>query len=101
MKSLDAGRRLGPEVASQDAEATIDVRGLREFFRDAVHDALERQQVGVDAHTEHYVVNLLTMFSRSEELFEQTPEGVCASRKRSPCPASRFMWGVGIFESLL
>ena len=76
MKSLDAGRRLGPAVAAQDGEATIDVRGLREFFRDSVHEALERQQVGVDAHTEHYVVNLLTMFSRSEELFERTPEGV-------------------------
>ena len=54
---------------------TIDVRNLREFFRDTVHDALERQHVGVDDHTEHYVVNLLTMFARSEALFEATPEG--------------------------
>jgi hypothetical protein len=53
----------------------IDVRNLREFFRDSVHEALVRQQVGVDDHTEHYVVNLLTMFSRSEALFETTPEG--------------------------
>ena len=75
MKSLDAERRLETTVAASDEQATLDVRGLREFFRDSVHDALIRQQVGVDAHTEHYVVNLLTMFSRSE-LFEQTPEGV-------------------------
>jgi hypothetical protein len=54
---------------------TIDVRGLREFFRDSVHDALERQSVGVDDHTEHYVVNLLTMFSRSEALFDATADG--------------------------
>jgi hypothetical protein len=54
---------------------TIDVRNLREFFRDSVHDALERQHVGVDGHTEHYVVNLLTMFARSEALFEATPDG--------------------------
>jgi len=54
----------------------IDVRNLREFFRDSVHEALERQQVGVDDHTEHYVVNLLTMFSRSEALFDATPEGL-------------------------
>ena len=53
----------------------IDVRNLREFFRDSVHDALVRQQVGVDDHTEHYVVNLLTMFARSEALFEPTPDG--------------------------
>ena len=57
-----------------DAPA-IDVRNLREFFRDSVHAALERQRVGVDDHTEHYVVNLLTMFARSEALFETTPDG--------------------------
>ena len=54
---------------------TIDVRNLREFFRDSVHTALERQNVGVDDHTEHYVVNLLTMFARSEALFDSTPDG--------------------------
>ena len=54
---------------------TIDVRNLREFFRDSVHAALERQNVGVEDHTEHYVVNLLTMFARSEALFESTADG--------------------------
>jgi hypothetical protein len=54
---------------------TIDVRNLHEFFRDSVHAALERQNVGVDDHTEHYVVNMLTMFARSEALFDATPEG--------------------------
>jgi hypothetical protein len=58
-----------------NAGRTIDVRNLREFFRDSVHDALERQHVGVEDHTEHYVVNLLTMFARSEALFEPTPAG--------------------------
>jgi hypothetical protein len=56
-------------------ESSIDVRNLQEFFRDAVHEALLRQQVGVDDHTEHYVVNVLTMFSRSEALFDQTSDG--------------------------
>jgi hypothetical protein len=53
----------------------IDVRNLQEFFRDSVHAALERQKVGVEDHTEHYVVNLLTMFARSEALFDHTPDG--------------------------
>jgi hypothetical protein len=57
------------------AETTIDVRNLQEFFRDAVHDALQRQHVAVDDHTEHYVVNVLTMFARSEALFDQSGEG--------------------------
>jgi hypothetical protein len=69
--------RPGEAVMTPDAPETpaIDVRNLQEFFRDAVHDALARQHVGVDDHTEHYVVNLLTMFARSEALFEQTREG--------------------------
>ncbi|MBK7902382.1 MAG: hypothetical protein IPJ97_05030 [Proteobacteria bacterium] len=51
-------------------DPTIDVRNLREFFRDSVHAALERQRVEVKDHTEHYVVNLLTMFARSDALFD-------------------------------
>jgi len=64
---------MNPDAAA-DMPA-IDVRNLREFFRDAVREALERRQVGVEDHTEHYVVNLLTMFARSEALFEPTPDG--------------------------
>jgi hypothetical protein len=58
-----------------DDPRTIDVRNLREFFRDSLHAALERQQVGIEDHTEHYVVNLLTMFARSEALYESSPDG--------------------------
>lgn len=58
-----------------NAGASIDVRNLREFFRDSLHEALLKQRSTVDDHTEAYVVNLLTMFSRSEALFEQTPAG--------------------------
>jgi hypothetical protein len=57
------------------AGATLDVRNLREFFRDSLHDALVRQRASVADHTEAYVVNLLTMFSRTEALFEPTPMG--------------------------
>ena len=57
------------------AIAAIDVRNLREFFRDSLHAALLRQQSSVEDHTEHYVVNLLTMFARSEALFDDTPDG--------------------------
>lgn len=38
MKSLDAERQLETTVAAPDEQATIDVRGLREFFRDSVHE---------------------------------------------------------------
>jgi hypothetical protein len=53
----------------------VPVADLREFFRDELHGALEKQQVVVEDQTEYYVVNLLTLFSRSEALYEQTSEG--------------------------
>ncbi|MBL8264921.1 hypothetical protein [Steroidobacter sp.] len=56
--------------------AVVAVPNLREFFHDSVQKALRKQRVAVDDHTEHYVVNVLTMFARSEELYEKTPEGV-------------------------
>jgi hypothetical protein len=64
------------ECNAPDDVAPIQVTSLREFFRDSVQHALRKQHVEVDAHTEHYVVNILTMFSRSEELYEQTAEGL-------------------------
>jgi len=48
----------------------VPVANLREFFRDELHGALEKQQVVVEDQTEYYVVNLLTLFSRSEALYE-------------------------------
>jgi hypothetical protein len=49
------------------------VSSLKEFFRDALHDALSHQHVAVEGETEHYVVNLLTMFSDADALYERTP----------------------------
>ena len=58
------------------AKPLVAVTNLREFFHDSVQAALRKQRVDVDDHTEHYVVNILTMFARSEELYDITPEGV-------------------------
>jgi hypothetical protein len=46
------------------------VSDVREFFREALHTALEHQHLHVQDHTEHYIVNLLAMFSHTEALFE-------------------------------
>ena len=37
------------------------VASLKEFFRDALHDALSHQHVAVEGETEHYVVNVLKL----------------------------------------
>jgi hypothetical protein len=49
---------------------------LREFFRDAFHAASEHQHLDIDEQAEQYVVNLLTMFSRADALYERTPDGL-------------------------
>jgi len=51
------------------------VVNLKEYFKEALHGALESQHLSVEDQTEHYVVNLLTLFARSEALFDRTPEG--------------------------
>ncbi len=53
----------------------LPVTSLTEYFRDSLHAALCKQQLSVDDHTQHYVVNVLTLFARSESLFESTAEG--------------------------
>ena len=59
-----------------DCTHVLPVANLREFFKDSLHGALRKQQLEVEDQTEHYVVNLLTLFARSEALFERTPEGI-------------------------
>ena len=51
----------------------VPVKDLKEFFRDALQGAMGHQQLKVDDHTEHYVVNLLTLFARAEALHEDAP----------------------------
>jgi hypothetical protein len=63
----------------QQEDATgrvVPVASLPEFFREALQGALAHQRVAVEDQTEQYVVNLLTLFARSDDLYEQTPDGV-------------------------
>jgi hypothetical protein len=60
------------------------VASLKEFFRDALHDALSHQHVAVEGETEHYVVNLLTLFSDSDALYERAPHTSDSRSKLKP-----------------
>ena len=51
-------------------EYVVPVRDLRDYFRRSIDEAMSRQKVQVDPHAAHYVVNLLTLFARSEDLYE-------------------------------
>lgn len=51
------------------------ISNLREFFMDSVTEAMDRQRLDADEQTAFYVVNLLTLFARSEALFDDTEDG--------------------------
>ena len=58
-----------------DQSKVVPVTNLREFFRDSLDSALSNQSVHAGAQTAHYLVNLLTMYARSEELYDATADG--------------------------
>ncbi len=51
-------------------DSVVRVSNLEDYFRTSIDGVISRQGVDVDPHAAHYVVNLLTLFSRSEEFFE-------------------------------
>ena len=55
--------------------SVVTATNLMEFFRDALRGVLADQRVAVEEQTEHYVVNMLTLFARAERLYESTPDG--------------------------
>jgi len=57
------------------SDTVMAVANLTEYFREALHGALVHQHVAVEDQTEHYVVNVLTLFARAEHLYAETPSG--------------------------
>lgn len=49
--------------------------GIREYFHDEIHHAIAHQHVRASEDAAHYLVNLLTLFTKSEQLFDRTPDG--------------------------
>jgi len=62
-------------MRAKHAERIRPVANLQEFFKDSVADAMEKQRVAADDHTAYYVVNLLTLFARSEKLYDHRGDG--------------------------
>jgi hypothetical protein len=54
-----------------DRERVTPVTNLQEFFLESVTQSMRRQGVSADDSTAHYVVSLLTLFSRSEALYDE------------------------------
>lgn len=62
-------------VSEQKHEGLITGMDVREFFQDSVQTAVARQQVNVSEDTLVYLINMLTEFTRSEVLYEDTEDG--------------------------
>ena len=55
-------------------DRVVPVANLLDYFRTSIEVVISDQGVQVEPHATHYVVNLLTLFSRSEELYEDDGE---------------------------
>jgi hypothetical protein len=56
----------GTDHGEDRVRTVTPVNNLTEYFRDALDRALSSQHVTLDEHTAHYVVSLLTLYSRTE-----------------------------------
>ncbi len=54
----------------------ITETSIGEYFQQSVDGALNRLGVGAATETAHYLVNLLTTFLHTEQLYERTEEGL-------------------------
>ena len=52
----------------------MPVHNLCDYFRQSIDTVIEQQGVTLDPHATHYVVNMMTMFSRSENFYEDDGE---------------------------
>jgi len=62
-------------MARTSAERVKPVKSLEGFFRESVTQSMQRQGLTAGDCTAHYVVNLLTLFSRSDALYEEADTG--------------------------
>lgn len=51
-------------------DRVVPVQNLRDYFRTSIDEVITKQGVEVDPHAAHYVVNLITLFARSEEFYD-------------------------------
>lgn len=61
-------------VGSDGDRRVMQVSNLQDYFRTSIDHVAARQQVEIEPHAAHYVVNMLTLFSRSDELYEDDGE---------------------------
>ncbi|MGD8378233.1 MAG: hypothetical protein PVJ40_06505 [Gammaproteobacteria bacterium] len=53
----------------------LPVESLTDWFRESIESAMRNQRVETIDGTSQYMVNLLTVFARSDRLYQATPDG--------------------------
>lgn len=61
-------------MGHSDCDRVMPVHSLQEYFRQSIDDVIVGQGVDIDPHATHYVVNMMTLFSRSEHFYEDGGE---------------------------
>ncbi|MEE4162398.1 MAG: hypothetical protein V2I25_07790 [Woeseiaceae bacterium] len=61
-------------MGHSDCDRVMPVLNLQEYFRQSIDEAIVGQGVDIDPHATHYVVNMMTLFSRSEHFYEDDGE---------------------------
>jgi len=61
-------------MGHSDCDRVMPVHSLQEYFRQSIDEAIVGQGVDIDPHATHYVVNMMTLFSRSEHFYEDDGE---------------------------
>jgi len=59
-------------MAGTISDRVEPIKSLTEFFRSSVERSMRRQGVEAEEPTAHYVVSLLTLFARSEALYDDS-----------------------------
>ena len=59
-----------------DTDKLITNTSIQEYFHESVNEAIANQHIDASAETAYYLVNMLTVFTRSEHLFERGDNGV-------------------------
>jgi hypothetical protein len=59
---------------NDDVKLITDLN-VNEYFNDAIHDAISHQHVNLNDETVVYIVNLLTYYTLSENIFDNDQEG--------------------------
>lgn len=57
-----------------DHGRVMPVHNLCDYFRESINSVIAQQGVSLDPHATHYVVNMMTLFCRSEKLYEDDGE---------------------------